>query len=183
MYLCLVRSLGLYLASLPLRLALTKPDAAHFLASAAASLSSAQDFRIDVKIARPRIFSIYSFGKSLHIGTSWQLPHIGFKSLFIQGCQLNKNFASTELIIENIYEHDVILQESKREDRKKLADEDAMRKIRQLEDQAYQLQKQLATHKQVRCLQILRFTYLLFLIPLGYVLAWIFFFIGPSRCL
>lgn len=42
-----------------------------------------------------------------------------------------------------------MLQESKREDRKKLADEDAMRKIKQLEDQGYQLQKQLATHKQV----------------------------------
>lgn len=42
-----------------------------------------------------------------------------------------------------------IFQESKREDRKKLADEDAMRKIKQLEDQGYQLQKQLATHKQV----------------------------------
>ncbi len=42
-----------------------------------------------------------------------------------------------------------LFQESKREDRKKLADEDAMRKIKQLEDQGYQLQKQLATHKQV----------------------------------
>ncbi|XP_046680680.1 E3 ubiquitin-protein ligase Bre1 isoform X2 [Homalodisca vitripennis] len=40
------------------------------------------------------------------------------------------------------------LQESKREERKKLADEDAMRKIKHLEEQTYQLQKQVATHKQ-----------------------------------
>ncbi|XP_014280261.1 E3 ubiquitin-protein ligase Bre1 isoform X7 [Halyomorpha halys] len=40
------------------------------------------------------------------------------------------------------------VQESKREERKKLADEDALRKIKHLEEQAYQLQKQVATHKQ-----------------------------------
>lgn len=44
------------------------------------------------------------------------------------------------------------LQESKREERKKLADEDALRKIKHLEEQAYQLQKQVATHKQVSIL-------------------------------
>lgn len=38
-------------------------------------------------------------------------------------------------------------QESKREERKKLADEDAMRKIKQLEEQKYELQKQVANHK------------------------------------
>lgn len=42
----------------------------------------------------------------------------------------------------------VQVQESKREERKKLADEDALRKIKHLEEQAYQLQKQVATHKQ-----------------------------------
>nr|CAD7456527.1 unnamed protein product [Timema tahoe] len=41
------------------------------------------------------------------------------------------------------------IQDNKREDRKKLCDEDAMRKIKQLEEQAYQLQKQVATQKQV----------------------------------
>nr|CAD7404755.1 unnamed protein product [Timema poppensis] len=40
-------------------------------------------------------------------------------------------------------------RDNKREDRKKLCDEDAMRKIKQLEEQAYQLQKQVATQKQV----------------------------------
>ncbi|PSN50248.1 E3 ubiquitin-protein ligase Bre1 [Blattella germanica] len=40
-------------------------------------------------------------------------------------------------------------QENKREERKKLCDEDAMRKIKQLEEQAYQLQKQVASQKQV----------------------------------
>lgn len=45
------------------------------------------------------------------------------------------------------------LQESKREERKKLADEDALRKIKHLEEQAYQLQKQVATHKQGVCWQ------------------------------
>ncbi|RZF45677.1 hypothetical protein LSTR_LSTR017219, partial [Laodelphax striatellus] len=43
--------------------------------------------------------------------------------------------------------------ESKREERKKLADEDALRKIKHLEEQAYQLQKQVATHKQGVCWQ------------------------------
>ncbi|GAB0096884.1 E3 ubiquitin protein ligase [Sergentomyia squamirostris] len=41
------------------------------------------------------------------------------------------------------------LQESKREDRKKLADEDALRKIKQLEEQKYELQKQVANQKPV----------------------------------
>lgn len=36
-------------------------------------------------------------------------------------------------------------QESKRDDRKKMADEDAMRKIKQLEEQKYELQKQVAS--------------------------------------
>ncbi|XP_014280256.1 E3 ubiquitin-protein ligase Bre1 isoform X2 [Halyomorpha halys] len=45
------------------------------------------------------------------------------------------------------------VQESKREERKKLADEDALRKIKHLEEQAYQLQKQVATHKQGVCWQ------------------------------
>ncbi|XP_014245185.1 E3 ubiquitin-protein ligase Bre1 isoform X2 [Cimex lectularius] len=39
-------------------------------------------------------------------------------------------------------------KESKREERKKMADEDALRKIKHLEEQAYQLQKQVSTHKQ-----------------------------------
>nr|CAD7427024.1 unnamed protein product [Timema monikensis] len=43
----------------------------------------------------------------------------------------------------------LITEDNKREDRKKLCDEDAMRKIKQLEEQAYQLQKQVATQKQV----------------------------------
>ncbi|XP_014280259.1 E3 ubiquitin-protein ligase Bre1 isoform X5 [Halyomorpha halys] len=47
----------------------------------------------------------------------------------------------------------VQVQESKREERKKLADEDALRKIKHLEEQAYQLQKQVATHKQGVCWQ------------------------------
>ena len=41
------------------------------------------------------------------------------------------------------------LQESKREERKKLADEDAQIKIKKLEEQAYSLQRQVATQKQV----------------------------------
>lgn len=40
-------------------------------------------------------------------------------------------------------------KESKREERKKMADEDAMRKIKHLEEQHYLMQKQVATHKQV----------------------------------
>uniref|UniRef100_A0A182NKK1 E3 ubiquitin protein ligase n=1 Tax=Anopheles dirus TaxID=7168 RepID=A0A182NKK1_9DIPT len=40
------------------------------------------------------------------------------------------------------------LQESKREDRKKLADEEALRKIKQLEEQKYELQKQVQNQKQ-----------------------------------
>ncbi|KAF6204281.1 hypothetical protein GE061_002621 [Apolygus lucorum] len=39
-------------------------------------------------------------------------------------------------------------KESKREERKKMADEDAMRKIKHLEEQHYLMQKQVATHKQ-----------------------------------
>lgn len=42
-----------------------------------------------------------------------------------------------------------ISQESKREERKKLADEDAQIKIKKLEDQAYTLQRQVACQKQV----------------------------------
>lgn len=42
---------------------------------------------------------------------------------------------------------DVEFQESKREERKKLADEDALRKIKQLEEQKYELQKQVASQK------------------------------------
>lgn len=41
------------------------------------------------------------------------------------------------------------MQESKREERKKLADEDAQIKIKKLEEQAYSLQRQVATQKQV----------------------------------
>lgn len=41
------------------------------------------------------------------------------------------------------------MQESKREERKKLADEDALRKIKQLEEQKYELQKQVANQKPV----------------------------------
>lgn len=40
-------------------------------------------------------------------------------------------------------------QETKREERKRMADDDAMRKIKQLEDQIGALQKQVASHKQV----------------------------------
>ncbi|XP_014206053.1 E3 ubiquitin-protein ligase Bre1 isoform X2 [Copidosoma floridanum] len=40
------------------------------------------------------------------------------------------------------------IQESKREERKKLADEDAQLKIKKLEEQAYALQRQVATQKQ-----------------------------------
>uniref|UniRef100_A0A336K392 E3 ubiquitin protein ligase n=1 Tax=Culicoides sonorensis TaxID=179676 RepID=A0A336K392_CULSO len=39
------------------------------------------------------------------------------------------------------------VQDFKRDDRKKLADEDALRKIKQLEEKVYELQKQLATQK------------------------------------
>ena len=42
------------------------------------------------------------------------------------------------------------LQESKREERKKLADEEAIRKIKQLDDSVHQLQRQVAVQKQVR---------------------------------
>lgn len=42
----------------------------------------------------------------------------------------------------------IFYQEGKREERKKLADEDALRKIKQLEEHIVQLQKQVATHKQ-----------------------------------
>lgn len=42
------------------------------------------------------------------------------------------------------------LQESKREERKKLADEEAIRKIKQLEETVHQLQRQVAAQKQVR---------------------------------
>ncbi|XP_046391028.1 E3 ubiquitin-protein ligase Bre1 isoform X1 [Ischnura elegans] len=41
------------------------------------------------------------------------------------------------------------MQENKREERKRLADDDALRKIKQLEEQAYQLQRQVAAQKQV----------------------------------
>lgn len=47
----------------------------------------------------------------------------------------------------NVHSDLIKLQESKREERKKLADEDAMRKIKQLEEQKYELQKQVANHK------------------------------------
>ncbi|XP_055611079.1 E3 ubiquitin-protein ligase Bre1 isoform X2 [Uranotaenia lowii] len=40
------------------------------------------------------------------------------------------------------------MQENKREDRKKLADEEALRKIKQLEEQKYELQKQVQNQKQ-----------------------------------
>lgn len=40
------------------------------------------------------------------------------------------------------------IQDSKRDDRKKLADEDAMRKIKQLEEQKYELQKQVQVANQ-----------------------------------
>lgn len=42
------------------------------------------------------------------------------------------------------------IQESKREERKKLADEDAQIKIKKLEEQAYTLQRQVASQKQVK---------------------------------
>lgn len=41
------------------------------------------------------------------------------------------------------------LQENKREERKKLADDDALRKIKQLEEQKFELQKQVANQKPV----------------------------------
>lgn len=41
------------------------------------------------------------------------------------------------------------IQDSKREERKKLADEEALRKIKQLEEQKYELQKQIANQKPV----------------------------------
>lgn len=41
------------------------------------------------------------------------------------------------------------MQESKREERKKLADEDAQIKIKKLEEQTYTLQRQVACQKQV----------------------------------
>ena len=53
-------------------------------------------------------------------------------------------------IIKIYHMYKIFFQESKREERKKLADEDALRKIKHLEEQAYQLQKQVATHKQAR---------------------------------
>ena len=40
-------------------------------------------------------------------------------------------------------------QENKREERKRLADDEAMRKIRMLEETVHQLQKQVAAQKQV----------------------------------
>ena len=43
-----------------------------------------------------------------------------------------------------------VLQEAKREERKKLADEDAIRKIRQLEEHNHVLQKQIHNQKQVQ---------------------------------
>ncbi|XP_050714768.1 E3 ubiquitin-protein ligase Bre1-like isoform X3 [Eriocheir sinensis] len=45
------------------------------------------------------------------------------------------------------------LQESKREERKKLADEEAIRKIKQLEESVHQLQRQVAVQKQRTCFQ------------------------------
>ena len=42
-----------------------------------------------------------------------------------------------------------VSQEAKREERKKLADEDAIRKIRQLEEHNHVLQKQIHNQKQV----------------------------------
>lgn len=50
------------------------------------------------------------------------------------------------LILDRLFDNQ---QESKREERKKLADEDAMRKIKQLEEQKYELQKQVANQKPV----------------------------------
>ncbi|GLH01683.1 Laminin subunit alpha [Gryllus bimaculatus] len=51
--------------------------------------------------------------------------------------------------LEDIKQQLKKIQENKREERKKLCDEDAMRKIKQLEEQTYQLQKQVASQKQV----------------------------------
>ena len=42
------------------------------------------------------------------------------------------------------------LQEIKRENRKKMADEDALRKIKYLEEQNYGLMRQINVHKQVK---------------------------------
>jgi len=44
----------------------------------------------------------------------------------------------------------IFVQENKREERKRLADDEAMRKIRVLEETVHQLQKQVAAQKQVR---------------------------------
>ncbi|XP_067012730.1 E3 ubiquitin-protein ligase Bre1 isoform X2 [Anabrus simplex] len=55
----------------------------------------------------------------------------------------------TRAELEDVRQQLKKMQENKREERKKLCDEDAMRKIKQLEDQVYQLQKQVATQKQV----------------------------------
>lgn len=61
--------------------------------------------------------------------------------------QVNK-FVNFEMKFQKCYVI-VMLQESKREERKKLADEDALRKIKQLEEQKYELQKQVANQKPV----------------------------------
>lgn len=49
--------------------------------------------------------------------------------------------------LEELRNHLKKIQESKREERKKLVDEDAQRKIKMLEDQIYELQKQVANQK------------------------------------
>ncbi|CAB0010548.1 unnamed protein product [Nesidiocoris tenuis] len=56
--------------------------------------------------------------------------------------------AEKKLRAENEELRQQLKKESKREERKKMADEDAMRKIKHLEEQHYLMQKQVATHKQ-----------------------------------
>lgn len=53
--------------------------------------------------------------------------------------------------IDELRQHIKKMQETERKERKKLAEEDALRKIKKLEENIQDLQKNLATQKQVRC--------------------------------
>lgn len=52
--------------------------------------------------------------------------------------------------VEELKAHIKKMQESERRERRKLADEDAMRKIKKMEETIMELQKSLANQKQVR---------------------------------
>lgn len=52
--------------------------------------------------------------------------------------------------IDDLRQHIKKMQETERKERKKLAEEDALRKIKKLEETIQDLQKNLATQKQVR---------------------------------